>query len=391
MQLKSVLLFVSSKIALIQLVLFYCYLSSGSTAVDLSRASSSASITLKNTDTTSIARSKLSANKLTISKEVIHPTNSSDGETYPMELKSPNMTKLEAKKPIEKSFFRKKKRSVDPNSSAALYSKKLKNRNSLNIKRKLTHTAFGFFFAALNHFVPKSKFVPCMTLLSSATLFMELMRYKKGFGWMNDALHFVLGSSLRKHEMEGKFTGSFYYFLGVTCTSALFSKTAATLGICQLALADPAASYFGRKIRNVYWSRIDKGFFGFGRNKGILGFLGGAFVCVPFNYHVLNIAKFTCRPKPSSLLMISLALGLAGAFADLAVPSPAITLPAKICGIPVPPLHVDDNFVVPIFSAWACEKILNFFKMPFFGISACFHSVKCFSKFYNYEILKNTK
>jgi dolichol kinase len=97
-----------------------------------------------------------------------------------------------------------------------------------------------------------------MVVLTSATLVMELLRYRKGFHWMNEILHFVLGSSLRKHEMEGKFTGSFYYFLGVTLTAALYPTSCATLGICQLAIADPTASYFGRATRHVYWSRIEK-------------------------------------------------------------------------------------------------------------------------------------
>ena len=261
-----------------------------------------------------------------------------------------------------RKFFKKKERTIDPSSSAATYSKKLKNRNSLNIKRKFTHAAFGFLFAGLNHFIPSSTFVPAMAILSGGTLFMEMMRYRKGFGWMNDALHFVLGSSLRKHEMEGKFTGSLYYFLGVTSTSALFPKTAATMGIFQLAIADPSASYFGRKTRHIYWSRIDRGFFGLGRNKGILGFLGGALACVPLNYYVLRIAHWGVDGVPGgqlALIAASLGLGLAGAFADLAVPTPALTLPHKICGIPVPPFHVDDNVVVPVVSGFACTKIFQ--------------------------------
>ena len=120
------------------------------------------------------------------------------------------------------------------------------------------HASFGFFFAALNHFIPKAKFVPGMTILTSATLLMELLRYRKGFHWMNDILHLVLGKSLRKNEMDGKFTGSFYYFLGVTVTAALYPTSCATLGICQLAIADPTASFFGRATRHIYWSRIEK-------------------------------------------------------------------------------------------------------------------------------------
>lgn len=248
--------------------------------------------------------------------------------------------------------------------SHKVYAKKLKNRNNLNIKRKVLHAGFGLFFATLNQLVPREIFVPGMTVLTSATLVMELLRYRKGFGWMNDALHFVLGGALRKSEMEGgKFTGSFYYFLGVTVTSSLFPTSCATLGICQLALADPSASFFGRQTKHVYWSRIENGLFGIGRNKGFLGFLGGAATCFPFNYHVLSIAKYgSSAVIPGGQLNValaSIALGLAGAFADLCVPTPALTMPKKIMGIPMPRFHVDDNVVVPIVSGYACTKIFE--------------------------------
>ena len=243
------------------------------------------------------------------------------------------------------------------------YAKKLRNRNAINIKRKLTHAGFGVFFALCNNIIPRSKFLPFMVSTTSFTLFMELFRYRKGFGWMNRALHFVLGSALRKQEMEGKFTGSFYYFLGVTSCTYWFPGTPATLGIIQLALADPSASYFGRQTRHIYWSRIENGLGGFGRNKGVLGFLGGALFCVPFNFLILSSAKWSLiglsRPVWKELLGASFALGVAGAFADLAVPTPALTMPDKILGIKVPPFHVDDNFVVPIFSAYACREIFN--------------------------------
>ena len=161
----------------------------------------------------------------------------------------------------------------------------------------------------------------------------------------------------------GKFTGSFYYFLGVTLSSYLFPTSCASLGICQLALADPSASYFGRMTKDIYWSRIENGFFGIGRNKGILGFLGGAAVCFPFNYYVLNIAKFggsnVIPGGQASVALASLALGLAGSFADLCVPTPALTMPKKIMGVSMPRFHVDDNVVVPVVSGYACTKIFE--------------------------------
>lgn len=202
-----------------------------------------------------------------------------------------------------------------------------------------------------------------MTFVTSLALFVELMRYRKGWGFLNDIMHFFLGGSLRKHEMEGKFTGSFYYFLGVTITAALFPTSCATLGIMQLALADPSASFFGSQTKHIYWSRIENGFFGIGRNKGVLGFIGGAAFCFPFNYYVLSIAKFgTAAAIPGgtvNLVKASIALGIAGAFSDLCVPSPALTMPKKIYGVPVPPFHVDDNVVVPILSGYACTKIFQ--------------------------------
>lgn len=109
----------------------------------------------------------------------------------------------------------------------------------------------------------------------------------------------------------------------------------------------------------------ESGLGGFGRNKGFLGFLGGALFCVPFNFAILSSAKWSAlgmatKPTVTRLLGASLALGTAGAFADLAVPTPALTMPNKVLGVKVPPFHVDDNFVVPIFSAFACREIFAY-------------------------------
>ena len=245
------------------------------------------------------------------------------------------------------------------------------NRNATNKRRKFMHFSWGMLFASLNHFVPRCFFLPGMAVLTATSLTVEMLRYRKGFEWMNNMMHFVLGKALRKNEMDGKFTGSFYYFSGVLVTSYLFPNPCATLGICQLAIADPTASYFGRATRHVYWSRIGNGFFGLGRNKGLLGFLGGAVCCVPLNYRLLSLAlakkstglvAYTIA-KPT-VLAISLALGMAGALADLMVPTPAWTLPKTVWGVKVPPFHLDDNVVVPILSGWACVHIFGLAGIP---------------------------
>ena len=132
------------------------------------------------------------------------------------------------------------------------------NRNSLNLKRKFVHVIFGVTFGALNHALPRKYFMPLVYSINVFSVCIESFRYRNGFGGINKLIHNICGSSLRKHEMEGKFTGALYYFAGVSTSASFFPKTATTLGIFQLALADPSASYFGRKTRNVYWSRIEK-------------------------------------------------------------------------------------------------------------------------------------
>ena len=105
----------------------------------------------------------------------------------------------------------------------------------------------------------------------------------------------------------------------------------------------------------------NSGLGGIGRNKGILGFLGGALCCFPLNYRMLALAKFGAKVPggQASIALAALALGIAGAFADLAVPTPAVTMPKKIWGVKVPPFHLDDNFVVPVVSGYACTKVFQ--------------------------------
>ena len=93
-----------------------------------------------------------------------------------------------------------------------------------------------------------------------------------------------------------------------------------------------------------------------------MGFLGGAIACVPMNYRLLSLARFGYPVSASSLWAASFALGLAGAFADLAVPTPALVLPKKVFGVRVPPFHVDDNVVVPVVSGYACQYVFKALK-----------------------------
>ncbi|GMH63298.1 hypothetical protein TrST_g6360 [Triparma strigata] len=246
-------------------------------------------------------------------------------------------------------------------------SNKLAPRNSVHFSRKFVHFSTGLTMAGLYQLVPKNIFIGVGTFCSVGLCTVEVLRYKKGFRWLNRIFYKCFGGVLRKHEMDGKFTGTFYYFAGVTVTAYLFPPSAAVLGIAQLAIADPTASYFGRKTKDVYWSRIEGGMGGLGRNKGILGFLGGAAMCIPFNYALLRAAVWSGpRPTTAVLLVASTLVGMAGAFADLAVPTPTLSVPknAKVLGVKIPPFHIDDNFVVPIFTAFAVLRIFEIMALP---------------------------
>ena len=101
-------------------------------------------------------------------------------------------------------------------------SNSLKPRSSLHIKRKLVHAAWGLSFAVLLNKYEKKQFVVVGTGCSVFLFVVELLRYVKGFKWINNFFIKGFGGVLRKSEMEGRFTGVFYYFSGVTLAASFF-------------------------------------------------------------------------------------------------------------------------------------------------------------------------
>eukprot|EP00814_Leptocylindrus_danicus_P001726 CAMPEP_0116013476 /NCGR_PEP_ID=MMETSP0321-20121206/5748_1 /TAXON_ID=163516 /ORGANISM="Leptocylindrus danicus var. danicus, Strain B650" /LENGTH=299 /DNA_ID=CAMNT_0003483031 /DNA_START=111 /DNA_END=1007 /DNA_ORIENTATION=+ len=243
---------------------------------------------------------------------------------------------------------------------------KYRHRNDMNVPRKLQHGISGLLFLFLHHLYPSQSKIFFLALTIS-TLFVELLRRIERFYWANDVIFFFCGDTLRKHEMDlsrdgGRFTGSFYFFIGTTLTVYSFQHIEASFGLLHLALADPAASFFGRLTANVGWSRIsDHDFpFGIGNGKGLLGLLGGSLFCAPFNYLILTSAHWDMimRPKADVILLMSFVLGVAGSFADFIVPSPTLQLtrPSRALGlVDIPAVTIDDNVVIPIFTATICK------------------------------------
>ena len=110
-------------------------------------------------------------------------------------------------------------------------------------------------------------------------------------------------------------------------------------------------------------------------SQGILGFLGGAAMCIPFNWTLLRAAHWDgVAPTGTTLLVASALVGMAGAFADLAVPTPTLCVPkgARILGVKVPPFHMDDNFVVPLFTAFCVVRIFDALGLPALKLASLF-------------------
>ena len=237
-------------------------------------------------------------------------------------------------------------------------------RDALNLSRKIQHAASGILFAlaCVQYY---AVFYKVLTALTFTTLLVEILRRIEEFGWINEIISLICGSTLRKHEMVREkdtgmitnMTGSFYFFLGSWLTMTIFPCVPATIGILHLGIADPAASYFGYHTKNIYWSRI--------RGKGIFGVFGGALVCVPFTYVMFEYTNWAFINSFSEQLRLSIILGLTASFVDFIVPSPTITifsgmkLNVRGVAIHLPAIHMDDNVIIPLATASMCSLLLR--------------------------------
>mmetsp|Transcript_11661 Transcript_11661/g.15215 ORF Transcript_11661/g.15215 Transcript_11661/m.15215 type:complete len:278 (+) Transcript_11661:61-894(+) len=249
--------------------------------------------------------------------------------------------------------------------------RKFRNRNDLNVSRKVQHAISGLIFACFynyNHVI----FYRLLTVLVIGTFLVEILRRVEEFDWINSVILTLCGNTLREHEMlkdENRsimnMTGSFYFFTGTWITATCFCPLSVILGTIQLGIADPACSYVGYLTRDVKWSRY--------RGKGLLGILAGTLCCIPLNYQILTNSNWKEEvdvPSSTTVFYLSVLIGLSGSFADWMVPSPTLSLTRSFAlgGISIPRIHLDDNLVIPVFTAsvasitfsvfdWSVEEI----------------------------------
>ena len=119
-----------------------------------------------------------------------------------------------------------------------------------------------------------------------------------------------LKSMLRIHEIDGKFTGATWVFIGSTLTVAIFPKEIAVISLIYLSIGDTVAGLVGRKYGKMKFY-----------DKTIEGSLAGLFVCLLSGYLVQ--------------LSLPLVVVFSGAFAAMF--------------IELLPIPIDDNLSVPLF------------------------------------------
>jgi dolichol kinase len=118
-------------------------------------------------------------------------------------------------------------------------------------------------------------------------------------------------SMLRLHEMDGKYTGATWLFIGSTLTVAIFPKEIAVISLIYMSIGDSVAGLAGRKYGKMKFY-----------DKTIEGSLAGLFVCLLSGYLVQ--------------LSLPLVVVFSGAFAAMF--------------IELLPISIDDNFSVPLFA-----------------------------------------
>ena len=175
--------------------------------------------------------------------------------------------------------------------------------------RKIIHI-FNLVIPFTYLFILESRF-QVLRILIPLTLFSIVIEYLRIRSVViKKIFNNFLKSMLRIHEINGKFTGATWVFIGSTLTISIFPKEIAIISLVYMSLGDTIAGLFGRKFgkTNFY-------------NKTIEGSLAGLIVCLLSGYLVS--------------LTLPLVVVFSGAFAAMF--------------IELMPIPIDDNLSVPLF------------------------------------------
>ena len=176
--------------------------------------------------------------------------------------------------------------------------------------RKIIHI-FNLVIPFTYLFFLESRF-QVLRILVPLTLFAIVIEYlRTRSSVIKKIFNDFLISMLRIHEMDGKYTGATWVFIGSTLTIAIFPKEIAVISLVYMSLGDAIASLVGRKYGKMKFY-----------NKTIEGSLAGLIVCLLSGY----LAQ----------LSLPLVVVFSGAFAAMF--------------IELLPISIDDNLSVPLFA-----------------------------------------
>ncbi len=193
----------------------------------------------------------------------------------------------------------------------------LRQRNDIHFSRKFFHVVGVVFMAVLYHNMVRETALTVLILASLGAVVLEITRVR--IAALNRFVISIFGPLMREHE-KTNWTGFTYLILGVLIIVVLFPHDIVTLSLLFLAIADPAASYFGiRYGKDRLWGQ-----------KSLQGSIAAFFACgltsmVYYTVHHLMLDR---------LLIVGILSGLAGAIAEAA-----------------PLGQLDDNLVLPVLSA----------------------------------------
>eukprot|EP01089_Gocevia_fonbrunei_P005600 TRINITY_DN1607_c0_g1_i1.p1 TRINITY_DN1607_c0_g1~~TRINITY_DN1607_c0_g1_i1.p1 ORF type:complete len:220 (+),score=19.72 TRINITY_DN1607_c0_g1_i1:73-732(+) len=148
----------------------------------------------------------------------------------------------------------------------------------------------------------------------------------------------IFGPFLRVHEVK-QISGSFYFLLGTTLATIIYSKPVTVLAVLYLSLADPVASAFGITFATPNL-RVKSST----NNKSLFGTLMACVLSFSISYFFL-IQEFPLIPI-GSLIIISIIGGISAGLAELSVP---VVFP------------IDDNFIIPMVCGGVLQILFYIF------------------------------
>ncbi|NUM89670.1 MAG: hypothetical protein HUU37_10730 [Bdellovibrionales bacterium] len=194
---------------------------------------------------------------------------------------------------------------------------RLKKRSDLHLARKLFHVS-GAAVLLIPYLVLGFSRETMAGMLGAILTFVMAMEYAR-MRWpaFNAVTARIMGPILRDTELD-RWSGIPFYMASCLFAFLVFPHHIAVLSILYLAFGDPSSSFFGVLYGK---NRLFP-------NKSLQGTVGGFLVCALATWIYFRLAGLSGE----KILVFAIIGGFAGSVAELL------------------PLHIDDNFSIPVVS-----------------------------------------